>query len=35
VDFATQQRIPKASSAFFSQVARQNAVPALPVVWPV
>ena len=35
VDFATQQRIPKASSAFFAQVARENAVPALPVVWPV
>ena len=35
VDFATQQRIPKASSAFFARVASENAVPALPAVWPV
>jgi beta-glucosidase len=35
VDFATQQRIPKASSAFFAQVARENCVPALPETWPV
>ena len=35
VDFATQQRIPKASSAFFAQVASANAVPALPETWPV
>ncbi len=30
VDFATQRRIPKASSAFYAQVARDNAVPPLP-----
>jgi beta-glucosidase len=35
VDFATQQRIPKASSAFFARVAAANAVPALPATWPV
>jgi beta-glucosidase len=35
VDFATQQRIPKASSAFFAKVASQNTIPALPPVWPV
>jgi beta-glucosidase len=35
VDFATQRRIPKASAAFFAQVARDNAVPGLPTVWPV
>ena len=35
VDFATQQRIPKSSAAFFAQVARDNALPALPAVWPV
>jgi beta-glucosidase len=35
VDFATQQRIPKASSAFFARVASENAVPPLPPVWPV
>ena len=34
VDFATQRRIPKASSAFLARVAGENAVPALPVVWP-
>jgi beta-glucosidase len=34
VDFATQQRIPKASSAFFAQVASDNAVPPLPEEWP-
>ena len=34
VDFATQQRIPKASSAFYAQVASNNAVPPLPEVWP-
>jgi beta-glucosidase len=35
VDFATQQRIPKASAAFMAKVARENAIPALPAVWPV
>ena len=35
VDFATQKRIPKSSAAFFAQVARDNALPALPAVWPV
>ena len=30
VDFGTQRRIPKASSAFFAEVARANAVPPLP-----
>jgi beta-glucosidase len=35
VDFATQRRIPKASSAFLARVASENAVPALPAVWPV
>ena len=35
VDFATQRRIPKASSAFYARVASENAVPALPAVWPV
>src|SRR5579859_7768820 len=31
VDFATQQRIPKASARFYAQVAADNAVPPLPV----
>jgi len=35
VDFATQQRIPKASASFFARVARDNRVPALPAAWPV
>jgi beta-glucosidase len=35
VDFATQRRIPKASSAFFARVASDNAIPPLPVAWPV
>jgi beta-glucosidase len=35
VDFATQQRIPKASSAFFARVASENAIPPLPASWPV
>ena len=35
VDFGTQRRIPKASSAFYADVARANAVPPLPVSWPV
>jgi beta-glucosidase len=35
VDFATQQRIPKASAVFMAEVARDNAIPALPAVWPV
>jgi beta-glucosidase len=35
VDFATQQRIPKASAAFMAKVARDNALPPLPAVWPV
>jgi beta-glucosidase len=30
VDFGTQRRIPKASAAFFADVARANAVPPLP-----
>jgi beta-glucosidase len=30
VDFATQRRIPKASSGFYADVARANAVPPLP-----
>jgi beta-glucosidase len=35
VDFATGRRLPKASSAFYASVARANAVPPLPAVWPV
>jgi beta-glucosidase len=35
VDFATQRRIPKASAAFYADVARANAVPPLPATWPV
>ncbi|HEY6493677.1 MAG TPA: GH1 family beta-glucosidase [Trebonia sp.] len=35
VDFATQRRIPKASSAFLGKIASENAVPPLPAVWPV
>jgi beta-glucosidase len=35
VDFATQRRIPKASSAFFAAVAAANAIPPLPETWPV
>jgi beta-glucosidase len=35
VDFPTQNRIPKASAAFYSSVARANAVPPLPGAWPV
>jgi beta-glucosidase len=35
VDFATQQRIPKASATFMAEVARDNAIPALPAAWPV
>jgi beta-glucosidase len=35
VDFATGRRLPKASSAFYAAVARANAVPPLPAVWPV
>jgi beta-glucosidase len=31
VDFGTQRRIPKSSAHFYSDVARANAVPALPV----
>jgi beta-glucosidase len=34
VDFATQRRIPKASSAFYAGIARTNAVPPLPAAWP-
>ncbi|HYS32849.1 MAG TPA: family 1 glycosylhydrolase, partial [Streptosporangiaceae bacterium] len=30
VDYATQRRIPKASARFYADVARANAVPALP-----
>ena len=35
VDFATQQRIPKASANFMARVVRDNAIPALPAAWPV
>jgi beta-glucosidase len=35
VDFATGNRFPKASAGFFADVARANAVPPLPAVWPV
>jgi beta-glucosidase len=35
VDFATGRRVPKASSAFYASVARANALPPLPAVWPV
>jgi beta-glucosidase len=35
VDFATQQRIPKASAGFMAEVARDNAIPPLPAAWPV
>jgi beta-glucosidase len=31
VDFGTQRRIPKASSRFYANIVRTNAVPALPV----
>ena len=33
VDFGTQRRIPKSSAHFYSEVARANAVPSLPVSW--
>jgi beta-glucosidase len=35
VDFATQDRVPKASAGFYAGVARANAVPPLPIEWPV
>ncbi len=35
VDFPTGRRTPKASAGFFARVASDNAVPALPDVWPV
>jgi beta-glucosidase len=35
VDFATGTRIPKASAAFYADVARANAVPQLPAEWPI
>jgi beta-glucosidase len=35
VDFPTGRRTPKASAAFYARVASENAVPALPAVWPV
>ena len=35
VDFATQNRTPKASAGFYAGVARANAVPPLPAEWPV
>ncbi|HEY6789502.1 MAG TPA: GH1 family beta-glucosidase [Trebonia sp.] len=35
VDFATGTRTPKASSGFYADVARANAVPPLPAQWPV
>jgi beta-glucosidase len=34
VDFATQRRIPKASSAFYASIARTNTVPPVPATWP-
>jgi beta-glucosidase len=34
VDFSTQRRIPKASSAFYADVVQANAVPPLPAAWP-
>ena len=34
VDFGTQQRIPKASARFYSNVVRNNAIPLLPASWP-
>ena len=34
VDFGTQRRIPKASSAFYANVVRANAIPLLPASWP-
>ena len=35
VDFPTGRRTPKASAGFLARVAGENAVPALPDVWPV
>jgi beta-glucosidase len=35
VDFATQNRTPKASAGFYAGVALANAVPPLPAEWPV
>ncbi|HEX4831230.1 MAG TPA: GH1 family beta-glucosidase [Trebonia sp.] len=35
VDFATGERTPKASAGFYADVARANAVPPLPLEWPV
>ena len=34
VDFPSGRRTPKASAAFYSGVARENAVPPLPPAWP-
>jgi beta-glucosidase len=34
VDFPTGRRTPKASAAFYARVARENAVPPLPLAWP-
>jgi beta-glucosidase len=34
VDFPTGRRTPKASAAFYSRVALENAVPPLPASWP-
>jgi beta-glucosidase len=34
VDFGTQRRTPKASAAFYADVARANAIPPLPATWP-
>jgi len=34
VDFPSGRRTPKASAAFYSRVARENAVPQLPAAWP-
>ena len=35
VDFPSGRRTPKASAAFYSRVARENAVPPLPAAWPL
>jgi beta-glucosidase len=34
VDFGSQHRIPKSSARFYAGVARANALPPLPAVWP-
>ena len=35
VDFPSGRRTPKASAAFYSRVARENAIPPLPASWPL